>query len=367
MINSDEISIRLATKADGLEICKLLKQLGLQLPDDANEMISLWKRIWEQNPYYQIFKEDIVYGWVMEHNRTIVGFFGSIPRVYKLNSNLIPVSVASQWGVKKEFRSFTSLLCDKYFKENSLPLKLVTTAIKPTGRIFERYGGKKIPDAHMGLVYMVPISLLKLVSLKFQSNPAKSILNQLDKIIPWKFQYKLIKKKKQVSEIDIDSPPPDFDTFLNSFCNDTAGLLALRTIEIIKWHSSDHTNKSRKQHFTYSENGKTLGYASTTWEQVKDYPDILRFKLVDIIALSRKAKKLLLKELIRYAYQNNADILEIHHPGMVAKHEIPSFVVLQRKHNHFPLYYQTSDVLLEELLKEPGNWHISPFDGDTSL
>jgi len=367
MINSDEISIRLATDKDGLEICKLLKKLGLQLPDDTNGMISHWKRTWEQNPYYQTFKEEIVYGWVMEHNGRIVGFFGSIPRVYKLNSKLFRVSIASQWGVEKDFRSFTSLLCDRYFKENTLPLKLVTTAIKPTGRIFERYGGNKIPNENLGLVYMIPISLLKLISLKFKSNVAKSFFDILNNIFPWKFQYKIIRKNKNISEIRIESPPHDFDIFLNNFCDQRTGLVALRTTEIIKWHSSDNTNKSQKKHFVYSENEKTIGYASITWEYLKNDLNILRFKIIDVLALSLKVKKLILKELIRYTYQNKADILEIHHPGMIAKNEIPSLLVLQRKHNHFPLYYQTSDENLEEILKQENNWNMSPFDGDTSL
>lgn len=367
MIDENELIIRPAEDRDGIEACRLLKKLGLQLPDSEKAILAHWNRLWKENPYYNQFDEPIQYGWVMEHEEKIVGFFGSIPRIYRWNSKPMAVSIASQWGVEKNYRAFTGLLCDRYFKNNSCSLKLVTTAIKPTGRIFERYGGKKVPDATLGSVYMVPISLFKLLGTKFKNPLLKSFLLFLDNWFPWKFQYKSIKKNNRIIPFQSDSPPEDLNLFFKEYHARTKGLVAARTSEIIKWHGLSRDNSSRKEYFIYTENNQIKGYASISSGSIPENPDILRFKIIDLIADSKAIKKSVLKELIRHSYRNNADIVEIHHPGFIDKKEIPLPIILRRKHPHFPLYYQVSKAVFDEELQDKVNWNISPFDGDTSL
>jgi hypothetical protein len=62
----------------------------------------------------------------------------------------------------------------------------------------------------------------------------------------------------------------------------------------------------------------------------------------------------------------NVDVLEIHHPGMINKKEISSFII-KRKFPQFPLFYHTSDIKLDEMLQNKDIWNIMPFDGDTCL
>lgn len=367
MISDNDIIIRPAKEDDGLEACKLLKKLGLNLPETDEEILLHWNRLWKNNPYYNKFNENIQYGWVMEYENKIVGFFGSIQRVYCLNSTPIRVSIASQWGVEKDFRTYTSLLCDQYFRNNICSLKIVTTAIKPTGRIFSKYDGKKIPNQNLDSVYMIPISLFKLIAVKIKNPFIKYFTLSLDKIFPWKFQYRFIKKNKNISKIQIGSSSKDLDIFFNRFYSETNGLFAVRTIEILKWHSESHNKKPKIKYFKYSENNEIKGFASISIGTVPENPDIIRFKIIDLLAETKAIKKSILKELIRYSYNENADIVEIHHPGFVNKNEIPLAIVLSRKHTHFPLYYQTNDIKLDEILRNKSNWNISSFDGDTSL
>jgi hypothetical protein len=367
MISEKDIIIRRAIENDGIEACKLLKKLGLHLPETDEDILRHWKRLWKLNPYYNQFNETIQYGWVMEHNKKIVGFFGSIPRVYYFNSKPIPVSIASQWGVEKDYRDFTSLLCDQYFKNNNCSLKIVTTAIKPTGNIFVRYGGKKVPNENLGLVYMIPISLFKVVAVKFKNPLIKSFFLLLNNWFPWGFQYKLIRRNKNITKIQIDSHSKELDLFLKNFHANTSGLVAARTSEIIKWFNSSAHSKPHKEYFIYSENNQIKGFAAISNENIPGTPDLLRFKIIDLLAESKPIKKAILKELVRYSYRKNADIVEIHHPGFVDKKEIPISIVLKRKHAHFPLYYQTTDKSFDGILQNTVNWNISSFDGDTSL
>lgn len=367
MIEEKNLIIRPAEEKDGLEACRLLKRLGLTLPNTDREIWQHWERLWKRNPYYRLFDEQIQYGWVMEHNERIVGFFGSIPRIYYWNSKPVPVSIASQWGVEKEYRNHTSLLCDAYFQRNVCKIKLVTTAIKPTGRIFERYGGKKVPDDDLGVVYMIPISLFKLMGAKVKSRLIKALFRWLDRLFPRNFWYGLIGKHSQVLKIQKDRFPEDLDRFFRDYHAKVKGLVAARSTEILKWHASGRSDKPQKEYFIYAEDNRIIGYAAISREKVPDNPDIFRIKVIDLLADSKSIKKTLLKQLVRHAYTEKADIVEIHHPGFCEKSDIPFSLVLTRRHLHFPLFYQLEDKELGEALSDPNNWNISPFDGDTSL
>jgi hypothetical protein len=367
MIDRSDLVIRAAEESDGLEACRLLKRLGLTLPDTDQEIWQHWKRLWKRNPYYRLFDEQIQYGWVMEHNKRIVGFFGSIPRIYYWNSKPVPVSIASQWGVEKDYRAHTSLLCDEYFKRNACDLKLVTTAIKPTGRIFERYGGKRVPNDDLALVYMIPIGLFKLMGAGVNSPFLKSVFRRLNGWWPRMPQYAFIRKNKNIRQIQVDSLPSDLDRFFREDHTNVRGLVAARSTEILRWHAAGGEKKPQKVYFAYSEIDRIQGYAAISLGAIPDQPDILRVKIIDLIAESKSIRKSLLKELIRYAYRKKADIVEIHHPGFCERSDIPFRVVLKRRHRHFPLFYQVGDGRLKEELSHPKNWNIAPFDGDTSL
>jgi hypothetical protein len=177
----------------------------------------------------------------------------------------------------------------------------------------------------------------------------------------------LIRRNKNITRIQINSHSKELELFLNDFHANTNGLVAARTSEIIKWFDSGHHSKPNKEYFIYSENNKIKGFAAISSGNISGTPDILRFKIIDLLAESKPIKKAILKELVRYSYRKGADIVEIHHPGFVDKKEIPISIVLKRKHTHFPLYYQTTDKSFDGVLQNKLNWNISSFDGDTSL
>lgn len=368
MTEIKEVTIRLAKRDEAVEISDLLNKLGLNLPNEheVDKINQHWDRLWKNNPYYNHFKEDYLYGWVMVYNEKIVGFFGCIPRIYSINSKVVPVAIASQWGVEKDYRKFTHLLCEKFFNENPISIKLVTTAIKPTGRIFEKYGGLKVPNSELETVYMIPIDLFKLVSYKYKDSFKKYIFNFLSYLIPWKLQFKFIGENNNFKEIDVDSIPDEINSFFENKLNKTNGLIALRDSDILKWYYSGGNRELTKKIFIYSKNDTILGYASIVEEPIKDNLNLKRYKIIDLLAENSQIKKDILKALIKYSYNKKIDVLEIHHSGMIDKNEIPA-IILKRKLPQFPLFYQTTDSKMNEYLKHKDNWNIMPFDGDTCL
>jgi len=367
MIQKDDSIIRLATSEDAAGVRQLLKDVGLNAFDSEAEFINHWRLLWDENPFYKTFNDPIAYGRVIEYNNKIVGFFGNIQRVYLLHSEKVPVSVGTRWVIEKSFRKHSLKLCELYFKENKYPLKVGTTGVKVAAKIYKPFGGHKIPVPELQIVYMIPINIFKIGAHKVQKPILKSVLQFLNTVVPWSFQYKLIKSNKKISKFDIATPPSDFDSFLSDFCMKQKGLIAFRSAEIIKWHSSVTVGKFEKEHFIYTDENKTVAYASIIKELIEDSNGLIRFKITDLIAETSKVKKAMIKELIKHASQNKGDVLEIHHHGMIDKKEIPTSFVMERKYAYFPFNFQTPDKALTSFLKDRSNWHISPFDGDTGL
>ncbi len=370
MTDNDNIIVRPAKKEDIIPSFLLMKELGLPVPD-KEDIEHHRRRMWEDNPYYDSFKEDKFYGWVMECKGEVVGYFGCIPRVYSFNNEKIPVAVGHFVGVRKNYRKFTRLLCESFFNKTPIPLKLFTTANEASGKMFERYGGTKIPVPALQTVYMIPLNFSKLIDFRFSSDSLKNsaikyILKRFDFFNLWKYKHKYLKKDYNLKQVDINSLPDDFDVFMENYTRQKAGLLAVRDSSLLKWFYADNCQKSQKIHFVYFEDNKTAGYASIMNLPVEDGKDLSRYIVVDFISKSLSVKKSMLNALIQYGYETAIDVLEIHLPGMIDRREIPG-IVLSRKLAHFPAYYYSTDSELSEELLIPANWYITPFDGDRTV
>lgn len=371
MINASEIIIRPAKDEDAIPVCDLLRDLGLTLPPKSEEqkVMAHWRRMWADNPYYKIYSEPVFYGWVMEHNKEIVGFFGTVPRVYYMKGQRMPVSIASNWGVKKEYRSYTSMLCDAYFNANPMAMKLVTTAIKPTGKIFERYDGKRASDVSLDSVYIVPLNLPKLMALKFSKGKLSFIaplIKLLSAIPVWKLPFRFA-KDKGLEEVDVFNMPADYTTFIDSFVDTHNVFMASRDVQTLQWVYGHGKRDLLKKVFVYrNADNKIAGYASLVDEPIVGDSSFKRYKIGDLIAADAAMKTAMLKALIRYAADMKADVLEMHIPNTISKADIPRFT-LQRKVPSFPVFYHSSDDSINQFLQDKNNWFISPYDGDTIL
>ena len=375
MIGTSEITVRPAAKKDTIAIADVLRNEGLSLPPAANVQLVTdhWERLWDKNPYYQELDADVFYGWVMEQDEKIVGFFGYLPRVYFLNQKKITVYIASNWGVLKPYRRFTYLLCNAFFNSFPQQLKLTTTAITPTGKIFTMFKGKKFPDAELNQAYVIPFKLEKLLRIKLSTAPvlytiAKPFLQLLNFIMPVAFQCRFFWKKQVVQQINSEELPADFEEFWQSYLQQSNGLLASRSLQTMQWVYADVKKENRKRIFLYrsKESNQILGYASLILEPVVTSPDMKRYKIGDLLALNEQVKKEIIQQLISYSFFDGADLLEVHLVSTLTRNEIPS-INFVRTTPAFPVYYHTADKELEQLLSKKENWHFTPYDGDTIL
>ena len=145
-------TLRDAVLDDCIEASKLLVRLGLTMPEDDDAVRAYFENLWVTNPAIQAAKTKPALGWVLEDAGEMVGFFGNVPLLYEFGGKPVIVSVASLWGVDENYRSETPRLADAYFSQTDADVLLVTTAIKPTRRIFERHGGLAVPQPDLDQV-----------------------------------------------------------------------------------------------------------------------------------------------------------------------------------------------------------------------
>lgn len=375
MIEVNDITVRVAGKADTIAIANLLRSLGLSMPaaDQEELVLAHWQRLWDHNPAYAEHLEPVVYGWVMEHQQRVVGFFGYFPRIYYLNGEKRSIMIATSWGVLKPYRLFTSLLCDAFFQSYPTRIKLGTTAIVPTGKIFERYGAKRFPAPELNYAFVIPFRLEKLGRFYFSSRPwlfkiIKPFLQAGNYLLPAAIQCRWLWQQSWLTEISIEELPDDFEKFWQTYLAGTHCMIASRSVATMKWVYADVKNLNRKRLFIYRSpaSGELLGYASLVLEPVPKDPALKRYKIGDLVFLNNKAKQQLIKGLICYARIDGADLLEFHLVSSVKRSDIPTFT-LQRTTPSFPVYYHTGHPETGDFLTNPANWMFTPYDGDTIL
>jgi len=374
MIELKDLTIRAAETSDTIPISNLLIAHGLVIPGETDEdkRDLHWRRWWDTNPYYKNSPHPITYGWVMIFEGRIVGFFGCIPRIYFRNQAMVPLAVGSAWAVEKDFRPFIHLLSDQFFINNPIKIKLGTTTSKPVARYFEKYGGRAVSNPDLQEVYMIPIRLKRLAMFKAAGltgkYPAmKPFLSLALSLIPWSWQHQMIPADPHFQETALNQLDARFETFWQKCLSANRGFLTSRSLETMKWYYGGKPSPWSKQLFLYTAaTGEILGYASMMKQAVKDNDQLIRYTVVDLLALDKTSEKKILKGLIRYAAHHQFDVLEVPLPGKIKRKNIPALTFV-RKVAFFPVFYQNADPEDETYYQDPVNWQITPFDGDTCL
>ncbi len=145
-MNVPGYELRPATPGDAVAATAILRAVGLAMPEGDEAAKAHWRRLWQDNPALGHGGGDPLPGWFLEFDGRVVGFFGNYAQTYWQGKRAFKVAIASQWGIEKAHRTATAMLSDAYFAQPNAEMILVTTGIKPTGRLFERFGGEPVPQ-----------------------------------------------------------------------------------------------------------------------------------------------------------------------------------------------------------------------------
>jgi hypothetical protein len=369
--------LREAEYEDGETATKLLRDLGLTLPKGRDEISKHWSRLWIDNPALLVEGPSPARGWVLEDAGRMVGFFGNIPLLYDYGGRPIVVADASQWGVEKDYRGETSRLADAYFTQKNVGLLLVTTGIKPTGRIFERYGGFPVPQPGCDQVLLWvldPRAFLKAGLMKKGINQGVAAAVALTSAPIVRAAIALNGHRPSglagnVDQISIDQIEDEFDGLWQRKRDEVDCLLASRTSESLRWHFG--TEKMLQQTRLLVSRGPEglAGYATIMREDALDI-GLKRLKIIDLFVAGNDEAVIdnLLAAAFEVARADGCHVLELTGlPSVLREHIISCHHPRTREVATWPAFYKAMRGDLDVPLQDEKSWYVTAYDGDTAL
>ncbi|OAN53087.1 hypothetical protein [Magnetospirillum moscoviense] len=355
--------LRPATLADGAEATELLRRLGLVMPSGEQAVAAHWRRLWLDNPALSHDGADPLPGWVLEADGRMVGFFANYAQTYWQGDQRLTVAIASQWGVEKPHRDATGLLSDAYFAQPNVDMILVTTGIKATGRLFQRYGGLPVPQPGLDRVrfWVTDAGAFLAASLRKKGWPGAGPARHLR--LPVGLTWPGAPRRA----VTVDSTATFDSRFDRLFAAKRRErpdqLFADRTAPSLAWHVLPHADRDGLRVLAIDRPGELDGYAILIRDDAKAI-GLTRWRLADLLV--REDDPAMVADLVgaavRLAAAEGAALLEVGGVAQPLQATIMGLGGLTRPLPTWPCYYRTcteqSDV---------GAWYLTAYDGDTVL
>jgi hypothetical protein len=375
-MTKDTSQIREATFGDCQEATELLRDLGLVMPKGEAAIDAHWRRLWIDNPVMMGDGNKPSLGWVLEDQGKMVGFFGNIPLLYYFGERRVIVADASQWGVAKDYRGLTPRLADAYFSQAHVDSLLVTTGIKPTGQLFERYGAHRIPQPEYDRVLYWPVEGSGFVRASLRKKNAPSpLIWALGGIGGLALDIAMGMSRRKPSgaagSVDVsgvDEIDDSFDALWRLKQGEGEKLLACRSAECLRWHFASQSLAERSQILTFRQGGELKGYAAVVNEEAPNI-GLKRLKVVDLLIAGDDGQVLdtLLSRAYVLAKQTGCHVLEVIGLPAALRVQVHRHRPLIRSMPTWPLYYKACNDYLTGVLGQEAAWYVTPYDGDTSL
>ncbi len=375
--SSQQCTLRNAEYEDCETATDLLRELGLSIPVGRDEIRYHWRRFWIDNPALAVDGPVPSKGWLLEDSGEIVGFFGNIPLLYDYGGRPVIVAGASKWGVRKKYRTETSRLADAYFNQENADLLLVTTGIKPTGRIFERYGGLPVPQSDYDQVLywilnardFLRAGLMKkgfrpelAAAAALSGAPFASVAMTLGGHRPHGHS-------EDIGTLQIADIGDEFDGLWQKKRNEADRLLACRSAESLRWHFGTERMAVQTRVLVSRDADGLAGYAAIMRE---DAPEIglKRLKVIDLFVAGDN--EVVIDNLLTAAFEigraDGCHVLElVGMPATVRDHIVSRHRPHSRKMVTWPVFYKSLHKDLDAPLQDEKSWYVTAYDGDTAI
>ena len=362
------MNIRKVSFKDYKKIKLLFKRNNLRILS-----FSRWKSLWSKNPFLKNKKNDWIKGWLIEHNSSVVGHFGSFPTYYNFQNKPYRCSVLYGWVVDKAFRSFSVLLLKKIYSQPKVDFFLCSTTNKRAGTIMESLKSKQIPLDQLNYTSFIILNLKK--TLEFFLKKKKITTNKYflslssyvvsvllsKKIKTWESKFKensIFKCKK------IDSK---FNLIWKNIKKKNKNLLLLQRDKLnLNWRLNYFLKKNKAWIFISYNKKKINGYAVCI-ESKNEKDGLKKAFLIDLISLEEDEKISinLIGASIKEGKKRNCDIFEFKVFDKSQKSIISVFNPFERKLLNNPFYYKSNNEKLNKMLNKEKYWAPSYIDGDS--
>ena len=370
-------TLRNATFDDCIEATALLTRFGLTMPEGEEAIRAYFDNLWRTNPAMQAAKTKPALGWVLEDAGEMVGFFGNVPLLYEFDGKPVIVSNASLWGVDENFRSETPRLAEAYFGQTDVDLLLVTTAIKPTRRIFERHGASPVaqPDLDQVLYWVLDGGGFLRAGLRKKGHGGMAVwTGSVLGAVALNAKMRLTGRRpfaplQDVTPITVEEIDDAFDDLWARKLKEGPGrLLAARDAETLKWYFGLSQQSSETRVLCCRRGGRLEGYLVLVRE---DAPAIglKRLKVADLFVAGDEADTVnaLLAGAYEYGLARRCHVLEVIGLPETLRDIAMSHKPYSRPMPAFPFFFKALREDLKSPLAAADGWYVTAYDGDTAL
>lgn len=373
--NTSTSTLRDAQPDDGLIATQFLRDLGLTMPDSRDAIDAHWKRLWVDNPAMHKTEKKPSLGWVLENNDQMVGFFCNLPLLYYYGDRPVIVAAASQWGLDKRHRQKIHRLAGAYFNQTNADVLMATTANRSAGRIFLRYGANNIPqpDYDQTLYWIIDGGGFAAAAMK-RKNIDPTMSSILSKTVgPFAGLVLSLGRRRpegnalEIDVIGIEDVDDAFDDLWKRKQSEAERFLACRTSACLRWHFTD-LHGERETRFLIHRQGNLRGYAIIMREDVAEI-GLKRLRIADVFVEKNDESvvKGLLSAAYEYGREHGCHILEWVGMPVELRHIALGQRPFFRSLPTWPLYYKAINAEFESPLSNQSAWHVTPYDGDTTL
>lgn len=360
-------SVRPARFDDHQEATALLARLGLVMPSAGAAATAHWTRLWRDNPALA-GEADPALGWVLEDGARMVGFFANFQTLYQWGGRTLKVAVASQWGVEREYRGETSKLADAYFGQPA-DLILVTTGIKPTGRIFERYGGRPVPQPRCDRVpfWICDHRAFLAAAARKKNIGAAGLLGALTGPVAAAADL-LRRRPRPIEAVEVASGfGPDFDGLWADWLAGPLRLAMRRDGATLAWHYGPHAARGGLTVLAMRRSGRLVGYGIMVRED-SAVIGLKRAKLVDVLVPGDDPAALesILAAALARARAQGCAVLELAATPPALADLALARGALVRALPVWPCWFIPRPGVPAELERADA-WWLTGYDGDTAL
>jgi hypothetical protein len=335
-----------------------------------------WEHLWINNPAFRAAAPKMAIGWVLEDGGgRIVAYLGNIPLFYEICGEKILASVAHAWVAETNYRAFSLLLLEQYFRQRSVELFINATVGPLAVQAFSTFQSLPVPVGdwdrsvfwitnYTGFVtgWLAKQTLPQFRPLAYFLSAGLYAKDTLASPVPKPANNGV--KLAPCSQFD-----ERFDLFWDALrATSPHILLGVRTREMLHWHFAAALGNGRAWVLTAEACGKTCAYA-IFFRHDSEQLGLRRMRLVDFQALDGDTHVLapMLSWGLARCRQEGIDMLEC----IGFRHEknevIKKFAPHRRELPAWLFFYKTRDAALAQSLSDASVWDPSQFDGDASL
>lgn len=354
-----------------------LIDMGLTLPTAPSDVDRFWAGRGQFNPALNIHDTDVPRGWVLEDDGKMVGFFGNLPLAGVFNGKPVRIACASAWGIHPDYRDHTEAMCRAYFEQPNVDLLIVTSAIKPTARRFEQFGGAPIPQPDLAEIPFWIVDswgFLRAAFRKKGQGKTMAWISGLLASVPLDFTMRLKGRRpygalNHITPVGLDGVDDAFDDLWARKQKELKGrIVSVRDAAALKWCFGLGSNHSETKLIRFDKDGTLHGYVAVVTEKVPDI-GLKRLKIADVLIENDDpdVARALFAAAYEYGIAKRCHVVEV--IGLP-----PSLRALVNKHKPYsrpmptqPFYYKVVNLALADTAADPDGWYVSAFDGDTVI